>query len=336
MVTDQQVRRLRRLDLQGLPKERAADKAGLDAKTAQVSPARQTAQRGATHGPRLPHAPRPVRRGLAPARRVAPPQPRTGGQDLVRRPATPFSWPLRRRPTAHLPTPRQAVACAARLCQRGVLQPGSPSRSAVRQRFHALHRLACHPQRRAFRPHDLPLRADLLELGGGDDLLRRELRELERGLAECLGCVGRSATVAPHRPADGGDSARDGRLGLLHGSLPGAAAALWFAGAGDPGGPGPRERRCRAESSAVQACVGAGAAAAWQPRLRQSPGLCGVPESLIRPAQCRASAASGGGDAVAASAAGAAAGSVPAALGACGPRQHDPRAAATPTRWRAG
>ena len=34
MVTDQQVRRLRRLDLQGLPKERAADKAGLDAKTA--------------------------------------------------------------------------------------------------------------------------------------------------------------------------------------------------------------------------------------------------------------------------------------------------------------
>jgi hypothetical protein len=34
MVTDQQVRRLRRLDLQGLPKERAADKAGLDPKTA--------------------------------------------------------------------------------------------------------------------------------------------------------------------------------------------------------------------------------------------------------------------------------------------------------------
>ncbi len=34
MVTDQQVRRLRRLDLQGLPKERVADKAGLDPKTA--------------------------------------------------------------------------------------------------------------------------------------------------------------------------------------------------------------------------------------------------------------------------------------------------------------
>jgi hypothetical protein len=34
MVTDQQVRRLRRLDHQGLPKERAADKAGLDPKTA--------------------------------------------------------------------------------------------------------------------------------------------------------------------------------------------------------------------------------------------------------------------------------------------------------------
>ena len=34
MITDQQVRRLRRLDLQGLPKGRAADKAGIDAKTA--------------------------------------------------------------------------------------------------------------------------------------------------------------------------------------------------------------------------------------------------------------------------------------------------------------
>jgi hypothetical protein len=34
MVTDQQVQRLRRLDLRGLPKERAADKAGLDPKTA--------------------------------------------------------------------------------------------------------------------------------------------------------------------------------------------------------------------------------------------------------------------------------------------------------------
>lgn len=34
MVTDQQVRRLRRLDLRGLAKERAADQAGLDAKTA--------------------------------------------------------------------------------------------------------------------------------------------------------------------------------------------------------------------------------------------------------------------------------------------------------------
>jgi hypothetical protein len=34
MVTDQQVRRLRRFDLQGLPRERASDKAGIDPKTA--------------------------------------------------------------------------------------------------------------------------------------------------------------------------------------------------------------------------------------------------------------------------------------------------------------
>lgn len=36
MVSDQQVPRLRRLDLQGLPKERAADKAGIDPKTART------------------------------------------------------------------------------------------------------------------------------------------------------------------------------------------------------------------------------------------------------------------------------------------------------------
>src|SRR5947199_6694209 len=34
MVTDHQVRRLQRLDLRGLPKERAADQAGVDPKTA--------------------------------------------------------------------------------------------------------------------------------------------------------------------------------------------------------------------------------------------------------------------------------------------------------------
>lgn len=34
MITDQQARRLRRLDVQGVPKEQAADRVGIDPKTA--------------------------------------------------------------------------------------------------------------------------------------------------------------------------------------------------------------------------------------------------------------------------------------------------------------
>lgn len=50
MISNQQVRKLRQLDRQGIAKEVAALRVGMDAKSAQVSPARQVAQRGPDHG----------------------------------------------------------------------------------------------------------------------------------------------------------------------------------------------------------------------------------------------------------------------------------------------
>src|SRR6202011_5379347 len=250
----------------------------------QVSPARQAAQRGATHGARLPHAARPLRRGLAAARSPASTQPRIGGQDLVNGPATPLSGTLRRRPTADLAATRPAVARPSGTVQGGVFRPGPPSRTPVRQRLHALPRPACDHRRGALRPPDLPLRADLLELGDGDDLLRRELREPQRRLAERPGGTGRRAAVASHRPADGGYPAGDGGFGVVHATLPGVAAALRPRRSGDPGGPRPRERGRGAEPLALQAGVGPGPDATGRPGLHRPRGVRGVLASAIRPA----------------------------------------------------
>ena len=203
MVTDQQVRRLRRLDRRGLPKGRAAAKAGVDEKTA-----RKYRRLG-----KLPSEVRRMDRDWRtrpdPFAEVWPEleeqlraQPRTGGQDPVRRPATALPRALRRRPTADLATAGQAVAGPGGAGQGGVLRPGPSAGSAVPP--------ATSPTAptcgvtiagAAVRPPGLPLRADLLELGDRHDLLLRELREPQRGLAERLVGTGRRAAAAPHRSA---------------------------------------------------------------------------------------------------------------------------------------
>jgi hypothetical protein len=291
----------------------------------EVPPARQAAQRGATHGTRLPHAARPLRRGLAAARGVASGQPRAGGQDLVRRFATPLPRPLRRRPTADPAAAGEAVARPGGAGQGGVLRPGSLPRKALRQRLHALRRPARDHRRGAFGSPDLPLRADLLELGDGDDLLRGELREPGRGPAERSVGTGRRAATAPHRPADGGDPAGHGGLGVVHRTLPGVAAALRPRGPGDPGGPCPRERGRGAEPPPVQAGVGPGPLAAWRPGFCEPGGVRGVPASSVRATQRRPAGTVSRGAAAVASAAATPSRIVPAAPGAGGHGQHDPR-----------
>ena len=202
----------------------------------QVPPPRQIAQRGQTYEPRLPHKARSFRRGLAATARAAPAQPGTGGQNLVCGPTTSLSGTLCRWPTADVAATHQAVACSFRTGQGGILRPGSPSGTALCQRLHALHRPVCDHRWDALRPLDLSLRLDLLELGDRNHLLRRELREPQRRLAERLVGIGRRAADAPYRPADSSHSTGDGWFGVVHAALPGLAASLRSDGPGHPGG----------------------------------------------------------------------------------------------------
>jgi hypothetical protein len=163
-------------------------------------------------------------------------------------------------------------------------------------------------------------------LGDGDDLLRGELREPGRGVAERPVGVGRRAPVAPDRPADGGDPAGDGRLGVVHATLPGVAASLRPEGPGDPGGARPRERGRGAEPPAIQAGVGPGPDAAGRPGLPRTGGVRGVPASAVRAAQRGAAGTAPGGAGAVGFPAATSARIVPPAAAAGGLGQHDPRA----------
>src|ERR1017187_7233797 len=56
----------------------------------------------------------------------------------------------------------------------GVLRPEAPAGSAVRLGLHAHDRVGDHPRRANFRAPGVPLRADVLKFGGGEELLFRE------------------------------------------------------------------------------------------------------------------------------------------------------------------
>ena len=165
MVTDRQFRRLRKLIQTEPTLANAADKAGVDEKTARKyrDSDRLPSQRRSP--PHLADPGGPVPGRLARTRRAAPAQPRTPGQDPVRRPATPLSRPLPRRPA---PLPCSGASSSGvpwkgrpRRCSspRSTSPGGSPRATSPTGRTRRHHR------RRAVRPPGLPLRADLLQLG---------------------------------------------------------------------------------------------------------------------------------------------------------------------------
>ena len=199
MVTDRHIQRLHRFDQQGWPKGQAAAKAGIDDKTA-----RKYRRLGRLPSEvRMDHTwrtrPDPFAERLARARGATDAQPRPGSQDAVRVAATPLPRPFRRWPIAHLAATRQTVAGLVGAGQGSLLHPGASPRPAGRLRLHALHQPGHDHQRQSFRPSDLPLRADLLELGDRHDLLLRELREPQRGPAKRAVGTGRRAAGASHR-----------------------------------------------------------------------------------------------------------------------------------------
>ena len=206
--------------------------------------------------------------------------------------------------------------------QGGLLRPDTSSRPAGSQRLHPLHGVGGDDRRESFRPPDLPLRADLLQLGDGHGVLLGELREPQRGVAERPVGTRRRADLASHGSADGGGPAGGGRAGGFQATLPGVAESLRLARAGDPGGQGQRERRRGAEAPPFQDRRGPGPDATRQPGLLQPRRLLRLPEGAVRPAKRRPSGPTGRGTALAAAVAGTSAGGVQTAEGAGGRGQH--------------
>ena len=322
MITDAQLRKLRRLEQQGAAKELAAVKVGMDPKTARkyrrlgMLPSevkimdRVWLTRPDAFAEVWPQMP-----GAASA------QPRAGSQDHFRRLATALSWPLRGRSVADAATTLPRMACSRRPGQGGFLRSGPSSRSALRQRLHALQRAGRDHQRHSVHAPDLPLCADLLELGDRHHLFLGEPGEPERRDAKRVVGTGRRAAVPSHRSADGGGPARRRRAASVQAAVPGVVDALRLAGPGDSGGQRQRERRRGAEPSPVQADTGSSVDAARQSRLRQSRRIRGVLATDVRAGQRRSAYTSGGGVAAAAGVAGASAGGVQTGEGARGLKQ---------------
>ncbi len=268
MVTDRLFRRLRKLlqteDHPGQRRRQGGPRREDGAQVPRLGPAPQST----ADPPHLADPGGPVPGRLARTPGEAPAQPRAPGQDPVCRPATAVPGPLRRRATADLAAADQAVAGPRGAGQGGVLRPGPSPRPALLPATSRTGRPGRDHRRRAVRPPDLPLRADLLQLGDGHGLLLGELGEPQRRACRTPCGNWAACPAAPHRSADGGDQADSDtetftqryQALLRHYGLQGQAIQPRQ---------GQRERRRRAEPPPVQAGRGPGPDAARQPGLRQ-------------------------------------------------------------------
>src|ERR1051325_5797328 len=149
--------------------------------------------------------------------------------------------------------------------QGGVLRPGASPWGVGRVRFLSSLRVGGDDRRAVVRPSPLSLRAHLLQLGDGSDLLLGELRELVGRVAGCAVGTGRGAPAPPHGLPDGGRAAL-GRNGRVYPALPSVARPLWLGGGTHPTRPGARERRRGATALSLSHGPRSGADAARQPR----------------------------------------------------------------------
>src|SRR5205823_14259689 len=113
----------------------------------------------------------------------------------------------------------------------------TPAGPVVPIRLHALPRAGSHHRRRGVSAPDLPLRAELLELGNRHDLLLGKLRKSEPGLAAGVMGTGRGAARTSIRPDECGGEQSDGPEGV-HPELRITAGALQSRGPENPGGTG--------------------------------------------------------------------------------------------------
>ena len=282
MVTDRLFRRLRKLIQTEDTLAKAADKAGVDEKTARKYRDSDPlpSQRRVPHTWRTREDPfQDVWPELVEQLRLNPGlQAKTLFDDLQRR------YPGR--------FPDVQLRCLQRRIKQWRALEGPPKEVFFAQN-HEPGRLAesdfthmgdprRHHRRRTVRPPGLPLRADVFQLGGRHGLLLRELREPQRRAAERLVGTGRSSSTAPHRSLDRGGQHRS-RARDVHSEIPGPDGALRPRSPGDPAATGQRERRRRAEPLPVQAGRRPGPDAAGEPRVRRPRRLSDVPHARSWP-----------------------------------------------------
>jgi len=184
MVTDKQVQRLFRLLADGQTLARAAWRTNMDEKTARKyrKLGKRPSETSQPHN--LADSAQSLRGGLAHGVRTPRSQSRPPSQDDLRGVTAAPAGAVRREPTADVAAAHSPLACELGPAQGNLLRPGSRTGPAMRFRFHLDERSGRKHSRAAFSSPGLPFRADLLELGVGDDLLLGELRGSERGPAE--------------------------------------------------------------------------------------------------------------------------------------------------------
>src|SRR5579871_907173 len=181
------------------------------------------------------NAARSVRRGVGGASPTAGDGTGPAGQDPVRASAAEAARPVYGRAVADAAAEDQTLACERGSGERGVLRAAAPAGPTVPIGLHALPRAGNHDRWRGVSPPDLPLRAELLELGDGQHLLFGKFRELERRLAEGAVGVGRSASGAPLGSDECGGEQSDRPKGV-HPKLRIVAGALRIARPEDSSG----------------------------------------------------------------------------------------------------
>jgi hypothetical protein len=179
-ITDVHIRKLFRLLGSGTSLFQAAQKTGIDRKTArrywtmkrlpsnQDRPERHWANSAGSVCRRLGRDRRAVERGSPLA-----------SQDALELAAEEVPGPLRGPSAPHAPTAGAHLAGHEGTGQGSVLRPGARTRPALCFGFYAPDEFAGDAWRPGIRPSGVPLRADLFQLGVGDDLLFGEFREPE-------------------------------------------------------------------------------------------------------------------------------------------------------------
>ena len=241
----------------------------------QVSVPGHPAERG-QGAPHVPHPSGPVRRRLAGGRPAADGRAPADGQDPVRVGEGRVPRPVRREPSADVRAAGPPLAGDVRPGPRGDVSAGPRGRRPGQLRLHVDERPGRHRPGPAVRPLGVPLRADALELGGGDGVCVGVVRGVGRRVAECPVGTGRCPAPPPQRQPERGGQQPVGEAGVPD-AVSGPARPLRDRRGADQRPAAARERGQRVGPRAPQGGGRSGPAGAGEPRLHRPPGVRRVP-----------------------------------------------------------